>query len=59
MNTEYQIICFLKINEYRISDSTIQSQLFEYQIIRIIRSNSDKELPNHGIIVNLTFEIAC
>ena len=44
LNTEYRIIQFLKIlriiwflkmNEYRISNSTIQSQLFEYRILKI------------------------
>ena len=35
MNTEYQIIWFLKMNEYRISNSTIRSQLSEYQILKI------------------------
>ena len=34
-NTEYQIICFLKMNEYRISNSTIRSQLFEYRILKM------------------------
>ena len=34
-NTEYQIIRFLKMNEYRISNSTIRSQLFEYRILKI------------------------
>jgi len=32
-NTEYRIIQFLKTNKYQISNSTIQSQLFEYRIL--------------------------
>ena len=34
-NTEYRIIRFLNMNEYRISNSTIRSQLFEYRILKI------------------------
>ena len=34
-NTEYRIIQFLKMNEYRISNNTIRSQLFEYRILNI------------------------
>ena len=32
---KYQIIRFLKMNEYRILNSTIWSQLFEYWILKI------------------------
>ena len=39
-NTEYRITCFFKINRILNMNSTIRSQLLEYQIIQTIWSNS-------------------